>query len=113
MFNMLNSRTFVNKCFCFNNIKFFKRCSHYSKHLLRNKKYHITKNAMTSVVVFVTNVSTTKLPSEIESDDAYLKSLIDVLVLVSKKYQYLGIELLDIIIIVIIVGVFRSKHNAN
>jgi hypothetical protein len=92
-------------------MRFFKKCSHYSKHLLRNKNYHVTKNAMTSVVVFVTNVSTTKLPSEIENDDAYLKSVIDLVVLVSKKYQYLGIELMDIIIIVIIVGIVKSKNN--
>ncbi len=108
---MLRSRTFVHKCFCFKNMRFFKKCSHYSKHLLRNKNYHVTKNAMTSVVVFVTNVSTTKLPSEIENDDAYLKSVIDLVVLVSKKYQYLGIELMDIIIIVIIVGIVKSKNN--
>ncbi len=111
---MLPSRTFENKCFCFKNIKFVKKCTHYSKHLLRNKKYHVTKNAITSCVVLLTNVSSAKMPEQIECDDAYMKSLIDLFVVVSKKYQYLGIELIDIIIIILIVGmVHKNKNNID
>jgi hypothetical protein len=54
------------------------------------------------------------MPEQIECDDAYMKSLIDLFVVVSKKYQYLGIELIDIIIIILIVGmVHKNKNNID
>jgi hypothetical protein len=101
-----SSRTFANKCYCFQ--KFVSKCRHYSKHLLKNKKYHITKNTLTSMVVLYTNVLDVNLPPSVERDDAYAKSVIDVLVFVSKNYEYLGIELIDIITIIIIVGIIRN-----
>lgn len=103
---MLISRTLSNKCFCFQ--KFFSKCRHYSKHLLQNKKYHVTKNTMTSIFVFYTNVSNISVPPELEKEDAYIKSVIDILVLVSKKYQYLGIEIIDVLTIIIVVGIIRN-----
>jgi hypothetical protein len=63
---------------------------------------------MTSIFVFYTNVSNISVPPELEKEDAYIKSVIDILVLVSKKYQYLGIEIIDVLTIIIVVGIIRN-----
>jgi len=63
---------------------------------------------MTSMVVLYTNVSDSHMPPEIERNDAYMKSVIDVLVLISKNYQYLGLEIIDVLTIIIIVGIIRN-----
>lgn len=108
------SRTTCAPCYCCKDPKFVKKCFYYSKHLTKNKIYVVTKDCTMSLAMMITNVSgpIIHVPIDIDNTDTYSKSLIDIIVIVTKKYQYLGLEIIDILVIVIVVGIIRNLRQS-
>ncbi len=97
-------------CSCIKKNRSLKKCAIFSKHVIYNKQYHITKASISSLLFVVGNLIDIQVPYT-DNIDNYSKTIVNIILLATKNYEFLGIEILDMIMIIIIIGYLEKKKQ--